>query len=217
VLVGLRRKRALNEALHELRRPLQVLALAGAGSAGEDDDGEIGDSVRMAATALERLEREVNGGPVAVSRGPLAARPLVAASVSRLRRRVALAGKTLDLRWRAGDAVVSGELWELSRALDNLIDNAIAHGGPRIVVEAGRAGGMLRLAVVDSGRPLSGAGRGTASLLPARRRGARRRGHGLRIVRRAAAANGGGFELRLSAGGATAVLELPLLGEESAR
>ncbi|HET7177655.1 MAG TPA: hypothetical protein VFI63_03105, partial [Solirubrobacterales bacterium] len=49
-----RRRGALNEALHELRRPLQAIALAaGAGGAGARG---IEGSVELAAAALERLD-----------------------------------------------------------------------------------------------------------------------------------------------------------------
>ncbi len=40
----------------------------------------------------------------------------------------------------------------LAQALDNLIVNAIEHGGPAIVVEARLRGDRLRVAVADSGR-----------------------------------------------------------------
>ena len=49
-----RRRSALNEALHELRRPLQAVALAarpGVSGAGGDDP------IGLAAVALERLDR----------------------------------------------------------------------------------------------------------------------------------------------------------------
>jgi hypothetical protein len=55
-----RRRGALNEALHELRRPLQAIALAGAGGT-VGSPPVVESSVRLAAAALERLDREVNG------------------------------------------------------------------------------------------------------------------------------------------------------------
>ncbi len=59
-----------------------------------------------------------------------------------------MTGGSLELRWRAGPGVVIGERSGLSQALDNLIVNAIEHGGPSIVVEAapGR-GDRLRISV----------------------------------------------------------------------
>ena len=57
-----RRRSALNEALHELRRPLQAVALAGPRFGGSAAAGE---PIELAAAALERLDREINGGPPA--------------------------------------------------------------------------------------------------------------------------------------------------------
>ncbi len=208
-----RRRSALNEALHELRRPLQALALAP--RAGSADSSAIAGSVQMAATALERLDREINGGASAPApqRAPVRMRPLLEAAVGRWRARAALAGGSLGLRWEAGEATVKGDRCEIAQALDNLIVNAIEHGGPEAVVEAGIVGGRLRIAVVDSGpesRPASR--RESPAELVARLCGRGRRGHGLRVVRRAVAAHRGEFQLRRSARGTEAVIELPLAG-----
>ncbi|HEX3240008.1 MAG TPA: HAMP domain-containing sensor histidine kinase [Solirubrobacterales bacterium] len=199
-----RRRAELNEAVHELRRPLQALALTAAGSA------EVEQSVQLAAAALERLDREINGGATADARAPLRVRPLLESAVGRWRRRADLAGGSLELRWRAGDPVVHGDRCGMLQALDNLVLNAIEHGGSRIVVEATSDGAGVRVAVVDSG-----SARRQRRLAPARPftrlRGRSRRGHGLRVVRRTAAAHGGSFDLRRSGTGTEAVLELPLL------
>jgi signal transduction histidine kinase len=204
-----RRRSSLNEALHELRRPLQTIALAGA------DGGSpppLESSVQLAAAALERLDREVNGGgTLRRPAEPIELRPLLDAAVRRWRARVGLGGGTLRLRWRAGDAVVCGHRVELSQALDNLIVNAIEHGGPRIWVDARPYKDRVRIVVADSGRasrPQSrreGPGETVARLC-----GRRRHGHGLTVVRRVAAAHGGRFALRQSERGSLAMLELPL-------
>jgi signal transduction histidine kinase len=204
-----RRRTALNEALHELRRPLQALAL----SPSLVEAGTAETSLQMAAAALERLDREINGGPGAAVRLPLAARPLVEAAVARWQPRAALRGGSLELRWEGDDATVNADRCEISQALDNLIVNALEHGGPEVVVAAARGVGELRVSVVDSGRAgRPGAQRGVGAGPLARLRGKRRHGHGLRVVRRIAAAHGGSFRLRCAAAGAEAELELPLLG-----
>jgi nitrogen fixation/metabolism regulation signal transduction histidine kinase len=80
---------------------------------------------------------------------------------------------------------------------------------------ASRRDGRLRIVVADSGRasrPQSR--RESPAELIARLSGRRRHGHGLRVVRRIAAAHGGDFELRCSERAAEAVLELPLFGGE---
>lgn len=214
-LQAARQRTVLNEALHELRRPLQALALMSPGGALEPQ--RVDQSLRLASTALERLDREINGTPSALDRQTLAAEPLLREAVERWRPRAEIAGARLELRWRAAGAVLCGERCELAQALDNLIVNAIEHGGPRVVVSATLGVGWLRIAVVDSGR-------GPASAPPlgprlpeliGRWSGRRRHGHGLRVVRRTAVAHGGSFTLHCREGGAEARLEVPLLGGEA--
>ena len=208
-----RRRAALNEALHELRRPLQALALS-AGPAG-DEDGP-GAPLRMVRAALERLEREINGaGRRRAEPMALSGRPLLEMAVGRWRRPAAAAGASLELRWRAGDVLLRGDAEALAAALDNLIANAIEHGGPRVAVDGVRVGGRLRITVLDCGaraglarRPPAARSR-AASLLDGLS-GRRRRGHGLRIVRRVAAEHGGDFRLLGSPAGTLARLELPV-------
>lgn len=207
-LLAGRRRTALNEALHELRRPLQALALSS-----PDAAGGIESSLQMVAAALERLDREINGEAVTVARAPLAAGPLLEAAVARWQRRAALRGGSLRLRCGVADQIVSGDRGEISQALDNLIVNALEHGGPDVVVAAKRAPGALRLSVTDSGAASNRVSRrGDAAGPLARLTGRRRHGHGLRVVRRIAAAHGGSFRLRCSQAGTEAELDLPLLG-----
>ncbi len=209
-----RRRSALNEALHELRRPLQAVALAaGPAVAAPGGDGE--DPMELAAAALERLDREINGGPLAPAWGRVEARSLAQAAVARWQARAKLADGSLELRWNAGRAIVDGDRCALAQALDNLIVNAIEHGGPTIVVAARRREGRLRIAVVDSGcasRPRS-RGRGAQEAV-SRLSGRRRHGHGLVVVRRVAAAHGGRFALSRAAAGSLAVLELSLADDD---
>jgi signal transduction histidine kinase len=207
-----RRRTALNEALHELRRPLQALALSGPGTRPQAP-AAIQGSVQMAASALERLEREINGEPALSTRTPIAVSPLLEAAVGRWRVRAEMAGCSLSLRRPTGEAMVEGDRGELGQALDNLIVNAIEHGGSTILVEARARHGRLRVAVIDRGRDSRPeARREDPGALIARLTGRRRRGHGLRVVRKVAAGHGGDFRLRRSEGETAAVLELPLSG-----
>jgi signal transduction histidine kinase len=205
-----RRRRGINEALHELRRPLQTLALAtGAPERGSD---RAEGALELAAAALERLDREVNGRSISdAPSGAVSACPVARAAVERCRARAEQAGSSLRLRWDAGNAVLEGDRVALGQVLDNLIVNAIEHGGPRILVEGRRREGRLRLCVADSGRSTgpSRRRRGPAALL-ARLSGRSRRGHGLALVRQVAERHGGRFVLHSSADGSTALLELPL-------
>jgi len=206
-----RRRSSLNEALHELRRPLQAVALA---SGPRSVAGGRDDPIELAAAALARLDREINGGETVPARGSLDARSLAQAAVGRWRARADLAGASLELRWNAGAATVEGDRVALSQALDNLIVNAIEHGGPTIVLAARRRAGRLRIVIVDSGiarRPPPR--RTSARVLAFAGRG--RRGHGLAVVRRVASDHGGRFAFSRSKAGALAAIELPLAEDAS--
>jgi signal transduction histidine kinase len=207
-----RRRSALNEALHELRRPLQAIALAGGEPARSAASPPVLESsVRLASAALERLDREVNGGGLQRPREPVELRPLVEAAVRRWQARARLGGGTLQLRWRAGRALTIGDRVDLAQALDNLLVNAIEHGGPEIAVDARPHKGRVRIVVADSGcasRPAMR--RGAPGEVIARLSGRRRHGHGLAVVRQVATAHGGRFALRCSEQGSLAMFELPL-------
>jgi signal transduction histidine kinase len=207
-----RRRSALNECLHELRRPLQALALAA--PAGRAEAAES--SLQLAAQALERLDREINGGGrPPVRSAAVCADSLVGAAAARWRPWAERQGGALEVRREAGGALVAADPAALGQALDNLVVNAIEHGGPRLRLEARREAGELVLAVVDSGRRRGPAPSQRASRAVDRLRGRHRHGHGLRVVRRVAAEHGGCFVLRRSRQGGEARLRLPLAEPES--
>lgn len=211
-----RRRSALNAALHELRRPLQAVALAAGPRLG--GPANVGEPIELAAAALERLDREINGGPLAPAMGSVEALALARSAVARWQARVRFTEGSLELRWNAGEVLVSGDRSALAQALDNLIVNAIEHGGPTIVVAGRLLEGRLRIAVVDSGRATRPRSRrnGPAQVI-VRLSGRHHRGHGLGVVRRVAADHGGRFSLRHSERGSLAVLELPPAETETGR
>jgi len=202
---AVRRRGTLNSALHELRRPLQALAMHphegdrnGAGRNGSGAPGRL----ELALDALDDLDRAINGGDPPLRLRPVACRPWVEGSLGRWRVAAGRSGSPVELRWRAGSATVLADPRRLAQALDNLIVNAIEHGGPPIRVDAGLSDGHVRIAVVDGGGGE-----------PEPRRPARgRRGHGLEVVGRVAAQHGGRFMVRRGERGTVAALELPLAG-----
>lgn len=209
---GGRRRAALNECLHELRRPLQVLSLtAGGEGVGGAAAGRVESSLRLAARAVEQLDREINGGgPGTVVLAPVLVEPLLRETLARWRARAELRGGSVQLCWRAGAAVVAGDSDRLEQALDNLLANAVEHGGPRIVIEARRRPAVVELSVVDSGVASRRPGPPRRERAVAGLSGRRRHGHGLRVVRRIAAEHGGEFELRCGSGRTEALLRIPV-------
>ena len=194
-----RRRRGLNERLHEVRRPLQALALAAKPSA------EGPDPLELAMAALRDLDREVNGGRVEFRRRPVEARMLAISACERWRARVASAGRRIVVRWQCGDVVANVDPLRVSQALDNLIANALEHGGGPITLEGHHHGDRIDLIVRDSGVMRADRVRGHKDA---------RRGHGLRITRRLA--HGSGGELRMDGrvrDGTVAALVLPLAGD----
>lgn len=188
-----RRRRSLNERLHELRRPLQALVLSA-------KPGTVAgpDPLELALAALRDLDREVNGERVEMRRRPVEARMLAIAAAERWRARVAGAGRRIAVRWRCGEELADVDPVRVAQALDNLIANALEHGAGPITIEGARRGGRIELAVRDRGAR------------PVRRVREPQRGHGLRVARSLARRNGGRLRLRATGRGTIAALELPL-------
>lgn len=191
-----RRRRLLNERLHELRRPLQALALAAPATP------PVGpDPLELALAALRDLDAEINGGRPELRRRPVEARMLALAAWARWRGPAARAGRRLEVRWRCGDVLVDVDPVRIAQAIDNLIANALEHGRGTVTIEGRRSGAALELWVRDRG-----------STPPRRRDGARdpRRGHGLRVARAIGERHGGELRWRRVVGGSVAALRLPL-------
>lgn len=193
-----RRRRDLNRSLHELRRPLQALLLGGRR-----------DHLESAIEALGELDRRVNGEPERPAPRPVDGRSLVAAACDRWRDAARFRGGDLSFDWGGGLVTLDADPSWLARALDNLLANAVEHGGGRVQVRASLCPGGLRI------RVLSGGGEAMT------RRGPRprdpRRGHGLAIAREIARVHRGSLDARARADGFVAALELPVRGQRSPR
>jgi signal transduction histidine kinase len=192
-------RRALNRALHELRRPLQALVLL------EDRPGAAATApaasrrglLELAAGALQDLDGALNGSPPAPSPRRFSAREVVMASLERWRPAAQRAGG-IRVYWDAGPADIEGDPSRLAQALDNLVANALEHGGPPFVLTGARVAGRLRITLANGvgGRPPRPADP--------------RRGHGTAVVSELADLQRGRFALCHTATGCVAALELPL-------
>ena len=197
-------RRRLNRAMHELRRPLQALALLDQGEAngGASRDGLM----ELARSALDELDAEVNGSaPVSAPR-EVGLRELVLAAIERWRPAASDAGG-IKLYWDAGPAVVLCDPLRLSQALDNLLANAVEHGGPPLMVTGARVAGRVRITVANGGEPSGANGNGRDP----------RRGHGIEVVSEVARSHSGRFALCRTGSGCVAALEFPLTRGDLAR
>ncbi len=208
---------AIDRALHELRRPLQALALFPRGTGSGSGTGPA--TVELALAALDDLDREVNGGEPASRLRPVPCRSCVQAAVQRWRAAAVRPGDAVELRWLAGGATVLADPRRLAQAIDNLVANSLEHASPPVTVEGTVAAGRVRIAVRDGGTVRASAGAAAArtavvglGVVRLRRRDRRRRGHGLGVVSRIAAEHGGRFVLSRGDRGVVATLELPLAG-----
>jgi signal transduction histidine kinase len=189
------RDRRLNRALHELRRPLQAIALVAAEGGGGAESTEA--CLRQARRAIEDLDAVINGGSptTIIRRAPLA--EIVAA---------------LERRWRFADVEVDGvdgdggldaDIDRLGAALDNLVANALRHGTGRVSVRVRSEGGCARFEVRDGGPERAPA---------PRRRPDPRHGHGLGVAAGTAARAGGSLigPAPVPGGGTVAAISLPV-------
>lgn len=202
------RRSLANRALHEVRRPLQALALSLPAGPGRMTPVL---PVWQAIKALAEVDRQINGGaPDELRPEPIACRLMTEACVRRWQSRARMAGGGIELRWVGPEALVTGDPAALSAAIENLIVNAIEHGGPRIAVRCLVVGQRLRLEVSDNGSDERPANRGrTPAEVMARLRGRERHHHGLAVVRTAVKAHKGRFEIKIEHSGSVATIVLP--------
>lgn len=194
-------KRELNRALHELRRPLQALVLLEEGSGRPAAAPPVASRrglLELATGALRQLDGALNGGKGSPPARRFSCREAMMACLERWAPAGAKAGG-VRIYWDAGPAPVEGDPTRLAQALDNLLANALEHGGPPIVVTGARIAGRLRITVAN--------GLGER---PALQDADPRRGHGTEIVAQVASAHGGRFALCHTGDGCVAALELPL-------
>ncbi len=175
-----RRRRMLNEVLHELRRPLQELALRDLGLGARS--GWVGPAIG----ALADLDSIVNGRPRRARTVAFSLAEVVGDGRSRWSR------DAVRFRVERSDARLIGDPDEIASALDNLISNAVEHGGGPVTVCAAGSNGSAVLSVTSA----------PAELTPDRRRRDPRRGHGLRIAERVASEHRGALMRPRSIGGA---------------
>ena len=134
--------------VHEVRSPVAALAAVAetaADSGGESD--EIPTLVRLALAASRAIERIVLDVAVASVRlEPVDLGALVRDAVAAHRVRGAEVAVVVD-----DGLIVEGDPVRLRQVIDNLIANALVHGGSEVTVRAARREGAVHVVVSDTG------------------------------------------------------------------
>jgi signal transduction histidine kinase len=207
-VAGERRMALVAEAAHELRGPLSAALLglhgivADAGGARRIAAVEL--ELRRAGIALEDLDAAPRGRRAPECTEPLDVRALLADAVEAWRPLAGALAAQLLFDASGPRLVVHGDRLRLTQAVGNLVVNALEHGIGPVRVRAHATRTHVRVEVRDHGPGLPAPVAALASGLHGRRRG-----HGLAIAARVAAAHGGRLLTAPVSSGACVVLELP--------
>jgi two-component system, OmpR family, sensor kinase len=155
-----REKRFVSDASHELRTPLAALRTElELALRRERSQEELEAALRSAAEETDRLSQlaedllvlaRAEDGELPVRREQLAAAHVLEDVRERYARRASEAGRPLELRADDGLALEADRL-RVEQALGNLVENALRHGGGRILLEAVAMDGRVELHVRDEG------------------------------------------------------------------
>jgi signal transduction histidine kinase len=142
-------REVLADLVHEVRSPVAALAAVAEALREIDTLDDRRELVQLAIGACEAIERIVGDAAVASVR-------LEAVDVERLVRDFAsasaLAEAPVSVHVEEGLPVIEGDPVRLRQALDNLVSNALLHGGGRgVIVRAARTADGVSLAVADEG------------------------------------------------------------------
>ena len=155
-----RERRLLSDASHELRTPLAVLRTeVQIALRGERDASELRAALESVGQEAERLSRladdllvlaRADQGRLPLRSEPLDAGDLIEAAARRAGAAARASGRTVVAQ--AGDgAVALADPDRAAQALDNLITNALAHGGGDVRLTTRATDGWIQLHVTDEG------------------------------------------------------------------
>jgi two-component system OmpR family sensor kinase len=221
-----RLRRFADDASHELRTP--IAAITGYAELYTEGGVEPGPQLDRAMTrineaghraerliedllALARLDREIGSGRARLDVGALVRDIAEDMGVG--------TGRAIRADTHESLIVDADPVW-LRQAIENLVNNAAAHGGPLLPIElvARRAADRVHIEVVDHGPGIAEADRELVFDRFARPDAGRDRSHGgaglgLAIVREVVSSHDGEVEIiETPGGGATVRISLPLAG-----
>jgi two-component system, OmpR family, sensor kinase len=155
-----RERRLLSDASHELRTPLAVLRTeVQVALRGERDAAELRAALESVGQEAERLSRladdllvlaRADQGRLPLRTEPLDAAELLDAAARRAGTAARATGRTVVAQVD-GPAVAIADPDRTAQALDNLVANALAHGGGEVRLSARTADGWVELHVTDRG------------------------------------------------------------------
>ncbi len=220
-----RRTEHVARAAHELRGPVTAVRLGLHGAPLSPERARALDlELGRAGLALDDLTAAVGLGTVGLALEPVGVRQLLADSVEAWRPAAARRQVQVRFSWTGGEGWVLGDRYRLAQATDNLIANAIEHGGGLIEVSGSLGHRRVRIQITDGGpglpAPVSDIARRSRRRRPlwpqrgAHARGGRRqgRGRGLAIASQIARDHRGHLAAAPSRRGARLILELPSTG-----
>ena len=144
VIRDARRMRLVAHAEHELRGPLQAIALVAPESCGAEVERA---RIALADLAAARSGRRAQAEAEVVRLDRVVWRATAGWDLAARR-----AGGGVHLDWSAGPVSVRADRGRLAQAFGNLLANAIEHGGAQVRVTGRRTGRGVRVEVRDSGR-----------------------------------------------------------------
>jgi signal transduction histidine kinase len=215
-----REHRFVDEASHELRTPLAILkAELDLALARPRSQAELEATVRSASVETDQLVQlaedllvlaRTNGGRLPLRRMPVSLAGLLMDTAAPFQARARAARSRIEVV--APDEQVELDPVRLRQAMQNLLDNAIRHGGggQPIVVTGQRDGEAVRITVEDRGRGFPAEVLGRAfepfSSSPVSADGGIGAGLGLAMVSAVAEAHGGHVSVANSEGGGARVV-----------
>jgi signal transduction histidine kinase len=153
-------RRFVDDASHELRTPLAALRaeleLALRHPRSKEELERALSSASDDAVRLSRLAEDLllfaryDQGQLGLRREAVAAEVLLDEVAARYARRAQESGRPVRVE-RADDVLVDGDPARLEQALDNLVENAFAHGAGAVELAAIRRNGRVELHVTDEG------------------------------------------------------------------
>jgi signal transduction histidine kinase len=205
-----RRAELVARASHEVRGPLNAARLA---IHLVERRGPVAPQVhavdlelRRAARALDDLDAARIGRRVRDRADVIDVGGVVREAAAAWRPVAEARGIRLRLDAPPGSAAVRGDRARLAQACENLVANAIEHGGGTVRVRARADEGRVRIEVQDEGPGLPAP---VADLVGRATAGRGRRGRGLAIAADVAARHGGRLAAAPSARGARLAIDLP--------